>query len=325
MRNLLPAMALAIAVSAAHAALAQTYPTRPVTLVIPFAGGGPTDLLGRIVAGRMSEILGQQVVVENVGGEGGEAGAKRVADAAPDGYAIVMGTVGTHAQSQTLYKTPRYNALTDFTPVALLAEVPIVLIARRDLPVEDLKSFAAHVKENESKMTFGSAGAGSASHLACVVANAALGLKVAHAPYQGTGPATEDLQGGRIDYLCEIAATAGPALDSGSVKGIAVMAPRRSRVLPALPTAMEQGVAGIDAYTWNAIFLPKGAPEAVVRTLADAVDKALETPAIKERLTEHGWIVVPKDRRTPAFLASFLKTEIEKWAGPITASGATVE
>lgn len=325
MRNLLPAMALAIAVFAAHAALAQTYPTRPVTLVIPFAGGGPTDLLGRIVAGRMSEILGQQIVVENVGGEGGQAGAKRVADAAPDGYAIVMGTVGTHAQSQTLYKTPRYNALTDFTPVALLAEVPIVLIARRDLPVEDLKSFAAHVKENESKMAFGSAGAGSASHLACVVANAALGLKVAHAPYQGTSPATDDLQGGRIDYLCEIASTAKPALDSGSVKGIAVMAPRRSRVLPALPTATEQGVAGMDAYTWNAIFLPKGAPEAVVRTLAAAVDKALETPAIKERLAEHGWIVVPKDRRTPAFLASFLKTEIEKWAGPITASGATVE
>lgn len=325
MRTMLPAAVVAIAVAMAPCALAQTYPARPVTFVIPFAAGGPTDKVGRLVAGRLTEILGQQVRVDNVGGEGGQTGSKRVAEAAPDGYTILMGTVGTHAQSQTLHRTPPYNALTDFTPVALLAEVPIVLIARRDLPAQDLKSFAAHVKENAGKMTFGSAGTGSASHLACAVANAALGLTITHSSYGGTRPAMDDLEGGRIDYLCEIAATARPALDSGRVKGIAVMAPRRSRVLPTLPTAAEQGVAGLDAYTWNAIFLPKGAPEAVVRTLAEAVDRALETPALRDTLAELGWIVMPQDRRTPAYLAVFLKAEIEKWAAAIKASGVSAE
>src|SRR5690242_1855652 len=184
-------------------ALAQTYPARPMTMVIPFAAGGPTDVLGRVMAQRMSELLGQQVIVENLGGAGGMTGSKRVADAPPDGYNFLIGTVGTHAQSQTMYKKPLYNAATDFTPVALMAEVPIVLITRKDLPVKDLKEFVAYAKANQAKMQFGSAGAGSATHIGCVLLNYVIGVNITHVPYRGTGPAMQDLAAGRIDYLCE--------------------------------------------------------------------------------------------------------------------------
>ena len=176
----------------------------------------------------MSEILGQQVVIENVGGAGGQTGSKRVEQAKPDGYTMVLGTVGTHAQSQTLSKKPLYNAATDFTPVALIAEVPIALIARKDLPANNLKEFVAYSKANAAKMQFGSAGAGSATHLGCVVANMVMGTDIVHVPYKGTGPAMQDLQGGRIDFLCEIISTAKPQIDGGTVKAIAIMTKDRS-------------------------------------------------------------------------------------------------
>jgi tripartite-type tricarboxylate transporter receptor subunit TctC len=305
-------------------ASAQKFPERPVTMIIPFAAGGPTDVLGRVVGQRMSEILGQQVVIENVGGAGGQTGSKRVADAKPDGYTFVLGTVGTHAQGQTLYKRPLYNSTTDFTPVALLAEVPIAITARKDLPVNGLKEFIAYAKANKDKMTFGSAGAGSATHLGCVVATMAMGTDITHVPYRGTGPAMQDLQGGRIDFLCEIISTAKPHIDSGAVKAIAIMTKERSPALPNLPTAAEQGTP-MEAYTWNAIFLPKGAPADVVKTLADAASQALDTPAVKERLAGLGAQVVSPDRRTPDYLGKFLKSEIEKWAVPIKQSGAQVD
>ncbi len=216
LRTTIAAVAGLLALSGA--AGAQDWPTRPVTMVIPFAAGGPTDVLGRVMAQRMSDILGQQVVVENVGGAGGMTGSKRVADAPPDGYSFVLGTVGTHAQGQTLYKKPLYNASTDFIPVALIADVPIMLIVRKDLPVKDFKEFAAYAKANQAKMTFGSAGAGSATHLGCVVLNTVIGVDITHVPYRGTGPAMQDLQGGRIDYLCEIVTTAKPQVDGGTVK-----------------------------------------------------------------------------------------------------------
>jgi tripartite-type tricarboxylate transporter receptor subunit TctC len=306
-------------------AQAQDYPTRPITMVVPFAAGGPTDVLGRVVAARMSEILGQQVVVENVGGAGGQTGSRRVVDAQPDGYTIVLGTVGTHAQGQTLYKKPLYNSLTDFTPVALLAEVPIALIARKDLPANTLKEFQAYAKANKDKMTFGSAGAGSATHLGCVVANTELGTDITHVPYRGTGPAMQDLQGGRIDYLCEIISTAKPQIDGGTVKAIAIMTKERSPALPNLPTVAEQGFPNMTAYTWNAIFLPKNTPAAIVNKLADAANKAMDTPAVKERLQSLGAQIVPANERTPAYLATFLKNEIDKWAVPIKKSGVSVE
>ena len=324
MRQIITA-ALVVTCALIGAGHAQDYPTRPVTMVIPFAAGGPTDVLGRVVADRLSQILGQQVVVENVGGAGGMTGAQRVAQAAPDGYTIGLGTVGTHAQNQTLYKRPLYNAATDFTPVALLAQVPLVLIARKDLPANNLKEFIAYVKANQSKISYGSAGAGSATHLGCVLLNAAMGVDVTHVPYRGTGPAMQDLAGGRIDYLCEIITTALPQIQGGTVKPIAMLSLDRSAVLPNLPTANESGLPNFEAYTWNAIFLPKGTPAPIVKKLQEALVQTMKTPAVKERLEGLGAVVVPEDKSTPEYLDKFVKSEIEKWAAPIRASGASVE
>jgi tripartite-type tricarboxylate transporter receptor subunit TctC len=306
-------------------ALAQNYPTKPMTMVIPFAAGGPTDVLGRIVAQRMSEVLGQQVVVENVGGAGGMTGSKRVADAAPDGYTFVLGTVGTHAQGQSLYKRPLYDAVSDFSPVALIAEIPIVLIVRKDLPVSNLAEFVAYAKANQGKMQYGSAGAGSATHLGCVLLNYLIGIDITHVPYRGTGPAMQDLQGGRIDYLCEIISTAKPQIDGGTVKAIAIMTKERSKALPNVPTALEQGIPKLEAYTWNAIFLPKDAASDVVKRLHDATLEAMKTPMVRERLEGLGAVIVPEDRASSQYLAQFVKSEIEKWAAPIKASGVSVE
>jgi tripartite-type tricarboxylate transporter receptor subunit TctC len=318
-------IALAAVLAATGMARAQNYPTKPVTMVIPFAAGGPTDVLGRVVGQRMSEVLGQQVVVENVGGAGGMTGMKRVADASPDGYTFGIGTVGTQAQSQTMYKKPLYNSVTAFTPVALLAEVPIVLITRKNLPVNNLKEFIAYTKANQAKMQYGSAGAGSATHLGCVLLNYLIGVDVTHVPYRGTGPAMQDLQGGRIDYMCEVVSTAKPQIDGGTVKGIAIMTKERSPALPNVPTGIEQGTPKLEAYTWNAIFLPKGAPADVVKKLNNAAVQALNTPAVRDRLTQLGAVVVSDDRATPQYLGEFLKSEIEKWAGPIKASGVSVD
>lgn len=318
------AAALAFGLALTGFAHADDFPSRPMTMVIPFAAGGPTDVLGRIVAQRMGEVLGKAVIVENVGGAGGMTGGKRVAEAKPDGYTMLLGTVGTQAQGQTLYKHPLYDAVTDFTPVALIADVPIALLVRKDLPAKDLKEFVAYAKANQAKMQFGSAGAGSATHLGCVVLNTAMGTDITHVPYKGTGPAMQDLVAGRIDFLCEIISTAKPQIDGGTVRALAIMTKDRSPVLPNLPTTLEQGL-DVQAYTWNAIFLPKGAPADVVKKLHDAIVTAMDTPAVKERLQGIGAQVVAPDRRSSEYLDSFVKSEIEKWAAPIKASGASVE
>jgi tripartite-type tricarboxylate transporter receptor subunit TctC len=317
--------ALAAGLAAMPAASAQNWPNRPITMIIPFAAGGPTDVLGRLVAQRMGEALGPQIVIENVGGAGGMTGALRVAQASPDGYSIVLGTVGTHAQNQTLYKRPLYNAAADFTPVGLIAEVPIALIVRNDLPVSNLKEFVAYAKKNQQNMSYGSAGAGSATHLACVVLDGAMGTHITHIPYRGTGPAMSDLQAGRIDYLCEIITTAKPQIDGGAVKAIALLTKTRSPALPNLQTAEEQGLENAEAYTWNAIFLPKSTPEAIVTKLNGAVLEAMHSPLVKERLAGLGAQIVTDDRATPAYLGNFVKSEIVKWAGPIKASGAQAD
>jgi tripartite-type tricarboxylate transporter receptor subunit TctC len=277
------------------------------------------------MAQRMSELLGQQVVVENIGGAGGMTGSRRVADASPDGYTFVLASVGTHAQGQTLYKRPLYNAATDFTPVALIAETPLALITRKDLPVNNLKEFVTYAKANQAKMQYGSAGAGSATHLGCVVLNYVIGVDITHVPYRGTGPAMQDLVGGRIDYLCEIVNTAKPQIDGGTVKAMAIMTKERSPVLPNLATAAEQGTTGADSYTWSAILLPKNAPAAIVTRLNGAIVQAMKTPAVREALEKTGAQVVPDNRATPQYLGEFIKSEIEKWAAPIKASGVSVE
>ena len=316
---------LAGLVAFSGSAFAQGYPNRPITLIIPFAAGGPTDVLGRIVGARMSELLGQQLVIENVGGAGGMTGSKRVADAKPDGYTIGIGTVGTHAQGQTLYKRPLYNSQTDFQPVALLAQVPILLTVRKDLPAKDLKEFVAYAKANQDKMQFGSAGAGSATHLGCVLLNYLMGTNIVHVPFKGTGPAMAELQSGRIDFMCEISSTAKAHVDAGSIRALTIMNMTRSPALPNLASSSEQGMKELVAYTWNAIFAPKGLPKDVLDKLNKAAVDAVNTPAVKEKLAGLGAEVATSNQTTPEYLAKLVKDETEKWAVPIKASGVSVE
>lgn len=306
-------------------AQAQVFPTRTITMVIPFAAGGPTDVLGRLVAARMSEVLGQTVIVENITGAGGQTGSLRVANAAPDGYQFLVATVGSAAQGQTLYKHPLYNSVTDFTPVILIANIPLVLETRKDLPVNNFKEFVAYAKAHQAQMQFGSAGAGSATHLGCVLMNYIIGVNITHVPYRGTGPALQDLEGGRIDYVCDVMTTAKPPIDAGTVKGLAVFDSKRSPALPNVPTAAEQGTPNLIAYTWNAIFLPKDAPAPIVKKLHDATLEAMHTPAVRDRLTGLGAEIAPDDQATPQYLGDLLKSEIAKWAVPIKASGVSVE
>jgi tripartite-type tricarboxylate transporter receptor subunit TctC len=324
MKKAIIAAALASVLALTASAGAQDFPTRPVTIVIPFAAGGPQDIIGRIIGQRMGELLGQTVVIENVGGAGGMTGAKRVADAKPDGYTMVLGSVGTHAQNQTLYKRPLYNVLTDFTPVAFLAQTPIAIITRPDLPVSNFKEFIAYAKANQTKMQFGSAGTGAATHLACVVLDTAMGTKITHVPYKGTGPAMQDLIGGRIDFLCEIVASAKAQIDGGKVKGIAIMTTARSAALPNLATTGEQGL-DVQAYTWSALFLPKGAPADVVKKLNEAAVGTINTASVQERLKGLGATVAAKDQQSPQWLGDFVKSEVKKWEAPIKASGVQVE
>jgi tripartite-type tricarboxylate transporter receptor subunit TctC len=313
-------LALSAAVSA------QNYPTRPLTMVIPFAAGGPTDVVGRVVAARMSEILGQQVILENIGGGGGQSGARRVADAKPDGYTLVLGTVGTHAQGQSLYKKPLYNSATDFTPVAMIAEVPIILIVRKDLPVKSFTEFVAYAQKNHENMQFGSAGAGSATHLGCVLLNHLLKTNINHIPYKGTGPAMIDLAAGRIDFLCEAITTAKPHVEQGTVRALAIFDKERSPTLPDLQTAIEQGgPKDLIAYTWYAIFLPRNAPADVVSKLNAAAVEAMKSPAVSGTLTGLGAKVASPNEMTPQHLAEYVKSEIAKWAAPIKASGVVID
>src|SRR6202790_60968 len=277
---------------------AQPSPTRPLTMINPFAAGGPNDVLARLFAQRMGEILGQSIIIENVGGAGGMNGADRVAKAAPDGYTFLQGTVGTQAQNQTLFKKPAYNATTDFAPVALIVEAPLVLVARKDMPVKDMKEFVAYAKANKEKMQYASAGTGSAIHLGCALMNMVTGLDVVHVPYRGANPAMQDLMSGRVDYLCDILTTAKPQIDSGAVKAIAILTRERSPVLPNVPTAIEQGFA-VEAYTWNAFFLPKGTPEEIVQKLNRATVEAMKTPALRAKLESAGLKFVSDDRTTP--------------------------
>lgn len=322
MKKILAVMAALLA--GTGSSFAQDFPNHRMTMVIPFTAGGPTDLLGRLIAQRVGDILGQTVVVENIGGGGGGLGSKRVADAKPDGYTFVMGTVGTHAQSQTLYKHPLYNSVTDFTPVALIAEVPIIVIARKSLPVNNLREFIAYTKANQAKMSFGSGGIGAASHLGCVVLNSAMGTHVTHVPYKGGGPAMQDLLAGRIDFECEIMSTAKSHIDHGDLKALAIMSKTRSPAEPKIPTTLEQGLDA-QAYTWNALFLPKGAPESVVKTLNAAVVKAMNDPEVHALLGKLGVEIVSNDRATPEYLREFVKSEIKKWAGPIKESGVSIK
>jgi tripartite-type tricarboxylate transporter receptor subunit TctC len=319
------AAAVGALVAAAAPAAAQDWPTRPVTMVVPFAAGGPADAVGRILAARVSELLGQDVIVENIGGGGGMLGAGRVAKAAPDGYQFVLGNMGTHAANQTFYKSPLYNAATDFAPVVLVAETPLLLLARKDLPAGNLPEFIAYARANQAKMQFGSGGAGSASHLACMLVNLAIGINVTHVPYRGAAPAMQDLIAGRIDYQCPDSPTSVAQVEAGTVKAIAVLTSERSPRLPDLPTAREQGLRDVAASNWFAVFCPKGTPPAIVEKLRVAIVAAMDSSTMRARMRDIGADLVAPERRSPHYLQTFVEAEIAKWAGPIKASGATIE
>jgi tripartite-type tricarboxylate transporter receptor subunit TctC len=306
------------------AAGAEDWPARPITLVVPYGAGGPTDVVGRLFAQQMSERLGRQIIVENVAGAGGMTGANRVANAPSDGYQVLFGGSGNLVFNQILYKKPLFNSVTDFTPVALLTEQSLVLMARKDLPGEGLQDFMRHVKASKTA-SFGSSGAGSSTHLGCVMLNLAIGADATHVPYRGNGPAMQDLMGGRIDYFCDIIVTAVPHVHAGNVKAIAILSPSRSPMLPDVRTADEQGLANLDTANWYGLFLPKGTPSSIVQKLHDTALAALDSPSFRDRLRALGVEVVARERRSPDYLARLLKDDIAKWTPPIKASGITVD
>jgi len=320
---------IAMVVSAAAAwpivTYAQTYPSRTITMVVPYAAGGGFDVLGRIVTAPMSEFLGHPVITENTTGGGGAIGVVRVAKATPDGYTFLLGSIGTHAYYPTMYQKPRYDAVADFSPVALFAEQPMVLIARKDFPANNLAEFIDYAKKNGGKLQFGSAGVGSTTHLGCSLLNSVIGANVTHVPYRGGGPASMDVIAGQIDYMCLNAGGVIPLVAGKQVKAIAMLSRDRSPSMPDLPTAREQGLADFDVVTWNAFFLPKGAPAEAVKKLNEATSRALDTPAIKNRLHELGIATVASERRSPEYLGHFVADEIARWAGPIKASGLQLD
>jgi tripartite-type tricarboxylate transporter receptor subunit TctC len=304
---------------------AQEWPSRPITMVVPLAAGGGSDGLARVFAPRLGEILGQQVVVENIGGAGGMIGAARVAKAEPDGYQFVLGTSGTHASNQAIYAKAPYNAATDFTPVTLIFEMPLVLTTKKDFPADTLQEFIAYARAHQVGMQYGSSGVGGTGHLACALLNSAIGVNVTHIPYRGGGPAMQDQVAGRIDYQCPLASIAKPLIEGGQIKAIAIMSKQRSPILPTLASVHEQGLVDFDASAWNGIFLPKGTPAAIVEKLRRAVIATMDTPAIQKRFNELGATMVPPEQRTPEYLQKFVESEIEKWAAIIKAANIRAE
>ena len=271
----------------------------------------------------MSESLGVQVVVENVSGAGGITGTARVARAAPDGHTFLLGAAGVLSQNQTLYKHPPYNSTTDFAPVGLIALTPAILVTRPNFPASDLHEFIAYAKANQAKLLFGSGGAGSGGHIACLLLNTAIGVTVTHVPYRGSP--RPDLMAGRLDYMCDFSSTALPEIEAKQVKAIAVLAHERVAMLPDLPTGDEQGLANFDATGWYAFVAPARTPERIVRRLNKAMSDALDGPVASERYKRLGNTVASPAQRSPEYLGAFIRSEIDKWAGPIRASGVSLE
>jgi tripartite-type tricarboxylate transporter receptor subunit TctC len=319
-------LAIMIVVLAAHApARAQDWPTRPVTLVVPFAPGGVYDTFGRVYAASFSELLHQQVIVENVPGAGGMTGAARVARAEPDGYTFLFGGESPNSQSPLVNKAPLYDPATDFTPVALMAIQPLILVARSGIPGGNLPDFIAYAKQNQSKMQYGSPGTGTGSHLACALLGLSVGIDVTHVPFRGLGPAMQELLAGRIDYLCPTMTTAMSQIDAKQVQVTAVLGRERSSRLPDIATAEEQGLKDFEVYSWNAIFLPKVVPAPIVEKLHAAAVTAMDQPAVQSRLHDLGATAPPPDQRSPQYLQSFVDSELKKWSGVVKAAGIAAE
>jgi len=308
---------------AACAAQAQDYPKRPITMIIPFAAGGPTDVLGRIIAQHISPLLGQQVLVEDTTGAGGTIGAAKAARAAPDGYTMVMGNLGTHAASVGIYNSLPYDPIKDFEPVILVASTPMVLVAKKTLPVHSLKEFIAYAKANPGKTTMGSAGVGSISHLTLLLFNHLTGANVQHVPYRGLSQATNDLLGGQIDSLFDQVVTATPHILAKAEIPLVVTIATRARSIPEVPSATEAGYPKLETIAWSALFMPKGTPKAIVQKVNMAVQKVMQDPAVAKQLSSIGADIPSPEQRTPEALGHLVKSEIDKWVPLIRAAEAT--
>jgi tripartite-type tricarboxylate transporter receptor subunit TctC len=314
-------LAGALAGAMAGPTQAQEWPSRQMTMIIPFAAGGPVDTIGRILGQYLGDALGQQIVVENVGGAGGMIGASRVAKSDPDGYTMLLGGSAVLALNQAIYKKPMVDGVKDFTMVSMFADSARLLLVRKDFPANNMKEFMAYAKANATKMQYGSAGVGSGSHVCAVLLDSVLGQKVAHVPYRGSALAMQDLIAGRLDFVAEQISTAVSHVESGSIRAISTMGAERVSVLPKLPTAEEDGFKGLDCGSWAAIVYPKGVPAAIVKKVAAAVDKVLDDPAVKARYEKIGVSVPAKNRRSPEYLEKFTPEEIERWGKAIRGAG----
>jgi tripartite-type tricarboxylate transporter receptor subunit TctC len=312
----------ALAVFAVTPAQAQDYPTHAITVIVPFAAGGPTDIVARIVGEHMSRTLGQQLVIENTLGAGGTTASTRAKRSAPDGYTIIMGHMGTHAASVALYPKLAYDPRTDFDPIGMAAGTPILVLARKDFPAKDLKEFVAHVGANEKTLNNAHAGVGSVSFTTCLLLNSIIGVKPTTIPFNGTGPAMNALVSGQVDYMCDQIINAVPQIKAGNIKAYAIAAAARDPSLPDVPTTKEAGLPEFQASAWNALFAPKDTPKPILDKLTAALDKALDDEGVRKRLLDLGSDIPGADRRGPAALGALVKSEVDKWGKVIRDAGA---
>ena len=301
---------------------AQDYPTRAVTVIVPFAAGGPADVTGRIVADIFSRYLGQQFVVENVGGAGGTLGSLRAAHATPDGYTIISGHMGTHAAAPFFYPNLGYDPQKDFEPIGLIAEQPELLTVRKDFPANNLKEFIAYAKANESKLNMGHAGVGSVSYVGCLLLNSAIGIKPTMVPFTGTAPVMNAILGGQVDYDCDPVLGPLPHVQAGTVKALAIATKKRSPLLPDVPTSYEQGLPEFDCAPFYALFAPKGTPKPIIDKLADALNKGLSEEGVQKWLADLGAEIAEPERRGPKALAELVRNEITRLAPILKAATA---
>ncbi|QEL27319.1 tripartite tricarboxylate transporter substrate binding protein BugD (plasmid) [Bosea sp. F3-2] len=319
-------LALSIASLTLASAAAQTsYPTKPITLVVPFAAGGTTDIVARLMADHMGRTLGQSVIVENIAGAGGTTGANRVAKATPDGYTLLMGNLGTQAASVGLYPKLAYDPRTDFEPVMNSASTPMLVVAKKDLPVKDFREFVAYLKANAEKLNYGSGGVGSTSHLTCLFLDSLLGVKPQHVPFRGSGPALNALLGGQVDYVCDQTVAIVPTVQAKDGKGLVVAVQNRLPVIPDVPTSAEQGLPQFLATGWNAMFAPKSTPKDIVEKLNAAARAALKDEITRKRLLDLGAELPDDAGQTPTALGELVRTEIDKWVPVIRNAGVSVQ